>query len=74
MMGLGRLLIILGALLLVAGAVILSITRLGVPLGRLPGDISVRGKHFVFYAPVATCLLLSVLLSVLFWLVNYLRR
>jgi hypothetical protein len=71
---LGRMLIALGALLLVAGCLILLASRLGLPLGRLPGDIAVRGKHVTFYAPIATCLLLSILLSLLFWLVNHFRR
>jgi hypothetical protein len=71
---LGRMLIALGALLLVAGGLILLAGRLGLPLGRLPGDIAVRGKHVTFYAPIATCLLLSILLSLLFWLLNHFRR
>jgi len=64
----------LGALLLVGGCVLLLVSRLGLPLGRLPGDISVRGKNFTFYAPIATCLVLSLVLSLLIWLVNHLRR
>jgi Protein of unknown function (DUF2905) len=71
---LGRLLIVLGALSLLAGGFILLAARIGVPLGRLPGDIAWRGKHASFYAPIATCLLVSVLLSLLFWVVNYFRR
>ena len=71
---LGRVLVALGAFLLIAGALILLLGRTGLPLGRLPGDIAVRGKHFFFYAPIATCLLVSVLLSLILWLVNSLRR
>jgi hypothetical protein len=74
MASLGRALVGLGALLLVVGGLVLAASRLGLPLGRLPGDISVRGKHFTFYAPVVTCLLLSVLVSLIFWLISYLRR
>jgi len=40
----------------------------------LPGDIAVHGKHFAFYMPIATCLLLSLALSLALWLVNHLRR
>jgi hypothetical protein len=71
---LGRLLIALGILVVVAGGLVLLAARLGLPLGRLPGDIAVRGKHVSFYAPIATCLLLSILLSLVLWLLNHLRR
>ena len=71
---LGRLLIAVGILLVLAGGLLLLAGRMGLPLGRLPGDIAVRGKHVTFYAPIATCLLLSVVLSLLLWLVNHLRR
>jgi len=70
----GRLLILTGALLLVAGGLVLLVNRLGLPLGRLPGDVAIRGKHFAFYAPIASCLILSVLLSLLIWLINHFRR
>jgi hypothetical protein len=70
----GRLLIALGALMLVLGCILLLAGRTGLPLGRLPGDIAVRGKHFALYAPIATCVLISVLLSLVMWLVNHLRR
>jgi len=71
---LGRLLILTGALLLLAGGLVLLANRIGLPLGRLPGDVAIRGKHFAFYAPIATCLLISVLLTLLMWLVNHFRR
>ncbi len=67
-------LLMLGALLLLSGGLILPFARVGLPLGRLPGDLALRGKHFSFYAPVATCLLLSAALSLLFWIINTLRR
>jgi hypothetical protein len=70
----GRLLIVLGALTLVVGCILLLAGRMGLPLGRLPGDIAVRGKHFAFYAPIATCVLISVLISLVMWLVNHFRR
>jgi hypothetical protein len=66
----GLSLIVLGILFLAAA----GLGRMGLPLGRLPGDISVRGKHFAFYAPLATCLLASIVLSLLFWLLNHFRR
>ena len=74
MPALGRLLLGLGLLIAAAGAVLLLVGRAGLPLGRLPGDIAIRGRHGSFYAPIATCLLISLLLSLVFWLMNYLRR
>jgi hypothetical protein len=70
----GRLLIGLGCILLVAGAVVLLLGKAGVPLGRLPGDISYRGKNMRVYFPLGTSILLSVLLSLAFYLISRLRR
>ena len=70
----GRLLIGLGCVLLVAGAVVLLLGKAGVPLGRLPGDISYRGKNMRVYFPLGTSILLSVLLSLAFYLISRLRR
>jgi hypothetical protein len=61
-----RLLILGGVVLIVLGLSWPLIARLG--LGRLPGDIVVRGEHGGFYFPVMTCILVSVVLSLLFWL------
>lgn len=71
---LGRLLIGLGLLLLVAGGLLLLLGRTGVPLGRLPGDISYRGKNVSVYFPLGTSILLSVLLSLVFYLLSRFRR
>jgi Protein of unknown function (DUF2905) len=71
---LGRLLIGLGLLLLVAGGLLLLLGRTGVPLGRLPGDISYRGKNVSVYFPLGTSILISVLLSVVFYLLSRFRR
>ena len=67
-MGFGRALIYLGAILIVFGVLITLGPRLPIRIGRLPGDIVVRGKHTTFYFPLATSILLSVLLSLIFWL------
>jgi hypothetical protein len=61
----GRLLMLLGLLLLVLGGGIVLLARLGWPFGRLPGDIHVEGKNFSFYFPLASSLLLSLLLTAL---------
>ena len=64
----GRTLIILGAILIVAGLLFTLGERLPIRLGRLPGDIVIRGKNSVFYFPWVTSLLISLLLTALFWL------
>jgi Protein of unknown function (DUF2905) len=71
---LGRLLIGLGLLLLIAGGLLLLLGRSGIPLGRLPGDISYRGKSVSVYFPLGTSILISVLLSVVFYLLSRFRR
>ena len=71
---LGRVLIGLGLLLLVAGGLLLLLGRTGIPLGRLPGDISYRGKNMSVYFPLGTSILLSVLLSVVFYFLSRFRR
>ena len=71
---LGRLLIGLGFVLLVAGGLLLLLGRTGVPLGRLPGDISYRGKNLSVYFPLGTSILLSVVLSLVFYLLSRVRR
>jgi len=57
----GRLLIVAGIVLVIAGLLI----ELGVPLGRLPGDIAIRRGGGSFYFPIVTCILVSVVLSIL---------
>ena len=58
----GRLIIILGLVLVVVGLLI----NWGAPIGRLPGDFSVRRGNFTFYVPLATSILASILLTLLF--------
>ena len=62
-MPVGRLMIVSGLLLVVVGLAI-SYGR------RLPGDIAIHGKNFSFYFPIATCILLSVILSLVMWLMK----
>jgi len=61
-----RLLIMAGVILVAVGLLWPHLARLG--LGRLPGDIAIRGEHGGFYFPVVTCLLVSLVLSLIFWL------
>jgi hypothetical protein len=69
-MSLGRMLIGLGLLVAALGVLVSLGEKLPIRLGRLPGDIIVRGKHSVFYFPLVTCLLISVVLSLVLWIVN----
>jgi hypothetical protein len=71
---LGRLFVGLGLVLLVAGGLLLLLGRTGIPLGRLPGDISYKSKNFSVYFPLGTSILLSILLSVVFYLLSRFRR
>ncbi len=66
----GRFVIAAGLALAGLGVVIVLLERLHIHLGRLPGDIVLRSKGGTFYFPVVTCILLSVLASLLMWLVN----
>jgi hypothetical protein len=61
-----RLLVIGGLVLVAAGMLWPYLARLG--LGRLPGDIVIRGEHGGFYFPIVTCVLVSLVVSALFWL------
>jgi hypothetical protein len=64
-MGFGRALIVLGIILIVAG---ILFTWAPFRIGRLPGDIEIRGKNTVFYFPLATSILLSLVLTLVLWL------
>ena len=67
-MPLGRLLITAGFVLVAVGLLVTFAGRLPFRLGRLPGDIYFQGKNTSFYFPLATCLLLSALLTLVMWI------
>ncbi len=67
-------LVLLGLLVVVAGGVFILLGRTNLPLGRLPGDIVYRGKNTVFYFPLATSIVVSVVLSLLFYLIGRFRH
>jgi DUF2905 family protein len=71
---LGKALLGIGLFFVLLGAVVLLAARIGLPLGRLPGDISYRGKNFSVFAPLGTSILISVLLSAFFYLISRFRR
>jgi hypothetical protein len=70
----GRILIFCGAVLLVIGVAILLLGRTNLPIGRLPGDIFYRGKNTTFYFPLATSILLSLVLSIVLYVIGRFRR
>jgi hypothetical protein len=66
----GRTFIVIGLMLVAIGVLVTLGDRLPVKLGRLPGDIVVRGKNSVFYFPVVTCLVVSAVLSLAMWVIG----
>ena len=75
MENLGRYVIFGGVILIVVGAGLLLAGRLGLPLGRLPGDIRIEGENGSFYFPLTTSILISVLLTIILSvLARFLRR
>ena len=67
LLGIGALIALIGALLLVAG-------RFGLPLGRLPGDFAYRGKNVSVFIPIGTSILISLVLSAIFYLISRIHR
>jgi hypothetical protein len=65
-MDIRRLLIVAGLALVAVGVLWPWLARLG--LGRLPGDIAIQRQNFSFYFPIVTCLVISAVLTLLFWL------
>ena len=70
MADLGKILIFFGGVLLAVGLLLVLLGRTNLPVGRLPGDIVYRGKHTTFYFPLATSILLSIVLSIVFYLIG----
>ncbi len=62
-----KLFILAGAILIITGIALLLLQKLHIHLGRLPGDVIVSKERFSFYFPIATCIILSVLLSIIFY-------
>jgi hypothetical protein len=74
MTDLGKVLVFIGAILVAGGLILLLLGRSNFPLGRLPGDIVYRGKNTTFYFPLATSILVSVVLSLLLYVISRFRR
>jgi Protein of unknown function (DUF2905) len=71
---LGKVLIGVGGLLVIVGILVVIGGRLHLPVGRLPGDVVYRGKNTTFYFPIVTSIVLSVLLSLVFYVIGRIGR
>jgi len=71
---LGRTLVFVGAVLMVLGALFYFGDKLPFRLGRLPGDMVHRGQRSTFYFPLVSCLFISVVISLVLWIINQFRR
>ena len=71
---LGRLLLMLGVALVVIGGIVMLLGRTGLPLGRLPGDFLYRGKNTTLYFPLASSILISIVLSIILFLIGRMKR
>lgn len=74
MADIGKMLVVLGIVIAAAGLIFIFLGRTNLPLGRLPGDILYRGKHTTFYFPLATSIVLSVVLSLVLYLIGRFRH
>jgi len=69
---LGRWLIIAGVVFVLAGALVVLLAKFG--FFRLPGDVEFGSKTWRVYIPITSCILISIILTVIFWLINYFRH
>ena len=74
MSDLGRILVWIGALILLFGVVLIVAGKMNLPIGRLPGDFTWRGKNTTVYFPLMTSVVLSVILSLVLYFVNRMGR
>jgi hypothetical protein len=71
---LGKVLVLLGGIIVIVGLALILIGRTNLPIGRLPGDIIYRGKNTTFYFPLATSIVVSVVLSILLYVIARIRK
>jgi hypothetical protein len=69
---LAKTIIVLGIILVITGLVLLAMSKTSLP-GRLPGDIVIKKEHFTFYFPLATSVIISVIISLIFYLIGKFR-
>lgn len=74
----GKIFLFVGILFLVIGIIFILIEKVKFPiikkLGKLPGDITIKGKNFTFYFPLTTCIIISIILSLILWVVGIIIR
>jgi len=73
MQSLGKYLIVFGAVILIAGIILTFFPKLNF-FGKLPGDISIKKENYSFYFPVVTSIVISILLTLIFWIINYFSK
>lgn len=69
----GKLILGVGLALAVIGAVLILAGRVGIPMGRLPGDFVYRGKRATVYFPLVTCIVISVVLTLIIYVISRFR-
>lgn len=70
----GKLFIFIGVLISLTGVILLLLSKTHIPLGRLPGDIFIQKKNFTFYFPLTTSIIVSVVLSIVFYFIFRFHR
>jgi len=68
----GKLLILVGIIIVLLGALVVLLGRVG--LFKLPGDLQFSSKNWRIYIPIASCIIISIILTVILWLIRYFRR
>jgi uncharacterized membrane protein len=68
----GKLIVITGVIISLIGVVIIFLGKTG--LFKLPGDIEIGGKNWKVFFPVVSCIIISIVLTVILWIVNYFRK
>ena len=68
----GKWLILMGITIVLAGGLVMILGRAG--LFKLPGDLVLSSKNWRIFLPIASCILISIVLTVILWLINYFRR
>ena len=68
----GKWLILAGIIVAVMGALMVLLSRVG--LFRLPGDLQFGGRNWRIYFPIASCIIISIILTLILWLINHFRR
>ena len=74
MTDIGKMLLFFGLVLAAIGLALVLLGRTNIPIGRLPGDIVYRGKNTTFYFPLVTSILLSVVLSLIFYVIGKIKH